>query len=135
MSVQVSEHAFLMVPLSLTFGFCKLVLEPGTHNDYLKSDGMTMQYRPAGQKDMDMDMEQLLAEHCPFPVPAVAAQGDVILYDARIIHWGGANARTPNRPVVAFTFSLPWYADPYNTGRPRNKQRAEFSPQWMSVEL
>ena len=106
---------------------------PATHNDYLKSDGMTGKYRPPGEQDMDM--KQLLAEHCPFPVAAIAEKGDVILYDARIIHWGGANARTQNRPAVAFTYSLPWYADPYNTGRPRNKQRAEFAPQWMSIEL
>ena len=108
---------------------------PATHNDYLKSDGMTAKFRYTGQPGADIEMEQLLAEHCPFPIPTAAEQGDVVLYDARIIHWGGANARAQNRPVVAWTFSLPWYADPYNTGRPRNKQREQYAPQWMSVEL
>ena len=109
---------------------------PATHSDYLKSDYMTAPYRhSSGQPDADIDMEKLVAEHCPFPIAAVGEQGDVVLYDARIIHWGGANAQTQNRPVVAWTYSLPWYADPYNTGRPRNKQRERYAPEWMSVEL
>lgn len=100
----------------------------------MKSDSMMNKYRPAGPSG-DMDMDQVLAEHCPHPVAVTGNASDVILYDSRIIHWGGANAQRQNRPVVAWTFSLPWYADPYNTGRPRNKQREKFAPLWMDIDL
>ena len=39
--------------------------------------------------------------------------GDALLYDSRMIHWGGANSRQPGSPrhVISFTYSHGWYTE------------------------
>ena len=40
--------------------------------------------------------------------------GAVVLYDTRIMHRGGANRSTAERPMVYLTFSRVWYRDTLN---------------------
>ena len=45
---------------------------------------------------------------------AACAAGDLVVYDTRVMHRGGANASEADRPMVYLTFSRVWYRDTLN---------------------
>ena len=53
--------------------------------------------------------------------------GDVLVYDSRLVHWGGANYLNNTRDVVALSFVHPWWID-YN--RPLTEQGRIHSAKW-----
>eukprot|EP00947_MAST-08B_sp_MAST-8B-sp1_P002748 g2748.t1 len=65
-------------------------------------------------------------EHCPHAnrvVEAPADRGSAVLFDLRILHAGGANKGSVNRPMMYLGWVWDWYVDPVNF---QNKQTPKF---------
>ena len=57
---------------------------------------------------------------CSGTVEAVGAgvshvkAGDAVMFDYRVLHRGGANSSTRQRPLLYFTYARPWFTDATN---------------------
>ena len=43
-----------------------------------------------------------------------AEAGDAVMFDYRVLHRGGANSTTRQRPLLYFTYARPWFTDATN---------------------
>ena len=99
----------------------------GSHSDQFCDQHLGSLCSEDGNDQTDSDpLGEFVAQHC-VPVLGTADVGDALVYDSRLIHWGGANHGQHKRDVLSFSFAHAWWSD---TNRPLSKEGAKEMSRW-----
>lgn len=85
-------------------------------------------------KSSDDALAGYLRRHCSTTLLGVGSFGDALLYDPRLLHWGGANTLGIRRPVVDLQYVQSW-VPPEFSYRPLTEAGREQADHFRNIEL